>query len=216
MTQTALEGYHFYSRPYPHAPGCTHLDVALRAEPSRQHFDPEKIHFTAVSPAGDIVPMMVTLSTVTGPEPTKVCAGRIVLIDRLDKRVQFLTLGGCLGLTRQDDGLLCRFSSPAPMVELALTRDAPELLAEEIEDILARRRAFWEGRRGEFERRLAAARPETLYQAILAALAEQLDAAGRAHGSFEEDAGRLARFVDEEREALSDSPAGEVRLEDLL
>lgn len=196
MVETDQLGYRLHSKPYPHAPGCTRLDVTLRAAPTGLHFDPEKIHLTVATPSGDVRTMILTQTSGYGPEPLRVCAGRVALVDRLEKRVQFVTLGGHLNVTHEDDHSLCRLSSSAPIIELSLTRDVPEILAEEIEDILAQRRAHWEVRSREFDRRLAAAEPSALYMASLVALQQKLRT--MRHGAFDDDANRLAHFLDAE------------------
>src|SRR5262245_41126297 len=126
-------GYLTHDLAYPHAPGCGVLDVVLRDAPSGQHFDPEKIILAIARPSGDIQHTVITSHSYTGSGPLRVCAGRVVLVDRLDKRVQFLTLGGVLKITHEDGHSLCQLRSGAPIIALALNRKPWEILAEEIE-----------------------------------------------------------------------------------
>lgn len=216
MFQSDLLGYSLHGKPYPHAPGCSQLDAVLRGTPSGRHFDPEKIHLTTANPAGDV--QRVTITTqARGPETMRVCAGRVALEDRMEKRVQFLTLGGSLSIDFQDGVSLCRLSSPAPIFGLSLTRGAPQLLAEEIEEILAHRRARWETHRREFDRRLASVEPGMLYMACLVELQQKFRTIPTR--LLDSDIVRLVYFLDAEIEVLL-SGAGRVvtapALEDIL
>lgn len=216
--QADLLGYNFHVRNGTNAPGCSQLDVTLRPQPTRLHFDPEKIHLTVAAPSGDVQRMTITRGWNSGPEPAHVCAGRIVLEDRLEKRVQFMTLGGSLTSAQEDGGVtLCHLFSPAPIIELARGRDVPEILAEEIEGLLARRRAFWDGRRREFDRRLAEAAPEQLYAACLSTLRRKFGE--MRFTSAEDDAARLSQFIDVEMATLYGSSGRALSvpaLEDIL
>ena len=216
MIPSDILGYSLHGKPYPHAPGCSQLDVALRAEPTGHHFDPERVHLLIATPAGDVQSVTITHQG-RGPETMRVCAGRVALEDRLEKRVQFLTLGGSLAMTFEEGLSLCRLTSPAPIIALSLVRGAPELLSEEIEQVLAHRRARWEVRRREYDRRLAAADPEALYKACLVELQRKFRATPSRQ--LDGDAIRLVSFLDAEIEVLL-AGAGRVvaapSLEDIL
>jgi hypothetical protein len=214
MLATPVLGYDFHPRLYLYAPGCSRLDVALRGKPTHLHFDPEKLHLHGATPAGDVVAMTFGCPWNHDPQTIHVCAGRISLEDRVEKRVEFLTLGGTLAVRSAGDVTLCTVTSPAPMIELSLTRGLEELLAEELEEILARRRAYWERQPGEFERRLAGAEPLTLYAACLIAMTAMFE--HRPHGFLDDPSQELIHFLGIEMKSLEAGGLHAAALEDIL
>jgi hypothetical protein len=196
MQQIGGLGYDLHGRPYDHAPGCSQLDIMLRDMPTRLHYDPERLHLTVIAPPDEIRPLTIGHQWYHTPLTLWVAAGRVRVEDRVEKRVEFLTLGGKLAVLPQPGFTLCSLHSPAPIIALRMERCMTELLADEIEEILARRRAWWDLHDGEFERRLAAAKPAALYMACLIALQEKFRDARL--GSFDDETSHLIRFVDDE------------------
>jgi hypothetical protein len=105
-----------------------------------------------------------------------VCAGHICLEDRLGKQVTAFTFGSELHIDSDEQRTVCRFTSPAPILEHSRQRDSLEvLLGEEAEVLFAERRAAARNQEDGFDRRLAAADPQQLYLACLAALRDKID-----------------------------------------
>jgi len=200
MIELDTLGYNLFPRVRPESPGFPRVDIVFRAKPSGVHFDPEKMHFLAVTPDGDIDPMTIRHPWPPEPAQLQIVAGRVILEDRFEKRVEFFSLGGNLSIFGEETTTLCEFESPVPIIELSLTRSASELLAEEIEGVLAQRRAFWERRPFEFDKRLAAANPLVLYAACLVTLRESF--AKLPHDSFDEPNRHLMHLLENEIDAL--------------
>jgi hypothetical protein len=203
-------GYRFEPVCAADAPCHRKLTVVLRAEANDQHFDAEKLDCFAVNTQGDIDNLVVA-----HPWPFldqyRVAAGRVTIIERgSQNKAQAFTFGSTLHLEQAADRVTALLESPAPV--LALLPENPFLsrVAAQCEALLAERRAAWDmqGKRDEFERRLAKAEPAALYQAILQALAQSL-AAGAVFGGPADK--KLEKLLAAERRA-GEAPA----LEDIL
>jgi hypothetical protein len=164
-------GYYFFPKSYPHAPGYPRLKVNLIDAPTFQHYDPEYLDIRVArnmrpgqSPRVEVLKIYHPW-TLKGEY--KVCAGPVVLTDRVGKEVEVFTFGGDLHIQLQEDHTTCSHESPAPILEIKPGDDIPRILAEEMEIILAERRAAWIPNEDDFERRLARAGPIDLYVACL-------------------------------------------------
>lgn len=96
-----------------------HLLIALRAQPTLRHFDPESIAFYAPAEAG-AAPASIdrsSLGDVPAPSVRPALWGHVHVIDRLPVENRFLTFGGDLRAARVDSGLtVVDLWSPAPIV----------------------------------------------------------------------------------------------------
>lgn len=193
-------GYTLYPPAYPGSPGHPRLDVVLRDRPTGLHFDPEKLSLLVATSEHDIQHITITHPRYAESHQLQAVAGRMVLEDRVNKHVEFFTLGGPLIVSTEQSFTLCTLTSPAPIIELGLLRCVPEMLAEEIDALLARRRAFWEGHPREFDKRLIAAHPLVLYAACLVAFEENLRVAP--HHQMDELTGHFSYFLRDEIEYL--------------
>lgn len=162
-------GYSYYS---PDNTGCpfghTRMEVNLFDRPTGKHFDPEKMRVTIITPDETIDFMMVT-HPWHGWDQYRLGAGRVILTDRLGKVCEGFTFGGELTIVSDDHLVHCLLSSPVPILELVSTHCADMLFVSQLEAQLARRRSHWrkEHHAEEFDRRLAAVDPLTLFVAGL-------------------------------------------------
>ncbi len=168
-------GYYLLPEVHPHFPGYTGLLVAIRAQPTRQHYDPESVRLEWFNSAG--VPEMVTLGLQTPIHRARhVCPGPIVLNDRRDKQENFFSFGGTVESTATANEIVFVIRSSAPL--LWLTRDGDtdtDQLAAEFGRLVAQVRAE-EGERDEvFFRRLGGADPKALYVASSYTLMTEYD-----------------------------------------
>jgi hypothetical protein len=168
-------GYSFLPTAEPQDIGHAQLNVVIRPAPTEQHFDPEVAICTVAVTSGGIMPLRVhqpwILDTLY-----RVCAGHIVLEDRKGKQVTAFTFGGELHVDSDVHRTVCRFTSPAPILEHSRQRDTLEvLLGEEVEILFAERRAAARNQADGFDLRLAAADPLQLYLACLSALRDKID-----------------------------------------
>jgi hypothetical protein len=137
----------FDSWPGP-GPGYLRLLVALRPEPTLEHFDPECLTLTFLD--GQNIPHRtgITRETLIHGK-VRVCPGHVAVSDRVNKRVEFYCYGGTLEVIEVNDveqyRLLC-FESEAPILALhsSLRQGMEDLLADSSEALVARMRAVWE------------------------------------------------------------------------
>lgn len=168
-------GYSFLPAAKPHDIGYAQLNVVIRPAPTGRHYDPEAV-VCAVAVASSGVMMLRVHHPWILDTTYRVCAGHVRLEDRKGKQVTAFMFGGELHVDSDAHHTLCRFTSPAPILEHSRERDTLEvLLGEEVEVLLAERRAAARNNDDDFERRLAAADPLSLYWACLAALRNKID-----------------------------------------
>ncbi len=110
-------GYYPLPKSHPDSPGYSGLLVAIRAAPTGQHYDPEKLCLHLHDIKGF---SRSKTSTWPWPLPSNdhVCPGPVTLHDRHDKRVHFFVFGGSLEVIQEPDILLHVIRSPAPILEL--------------------------------------------------------------------------------------------------
>jgi len=194
-------GYIFSPKRYPHAPGYPRLGVLLRQSPSLKHFDPETVQFTIARRKEHLGILDLFHPWPYGVD-YQVCSGPIILVDRYGKTVEAFSFGGKLRISSGVYITVCLLESPAPILDI--TPSDPTLLSfvEEIQIILAARRADWLPKTEEYERRLIAVDPMTLYMACLQALKNKLEQFP--HKEVDEIL-PLTHFIHEEIEALHES-----------
>lgn len=172
-------GYSFYPPEAPYDFGHAQLKVVIRPEPTGEHYDPESLTCHVAGRSG-LEPLHVH-HPWTLEQTYRVCAGHVTLDDRKGKQVVAFTFGGQLHIDAGPQRTICRLTSPVPILHHSAS-EAPleRRLSEEVEILLAERRAAWRDEE-RFERRLAAADPEQLYWACLTALCEKFDCAPAWH-----------------------------------
>ena len=213
MTETSEHelGYRFCSRRYPHAPGYSRLDIVLRATPTGHHFDPEKVRLAVVS-ADEDIELLSVCHPWLGASRHRALVGYVRLHDRKGKVVKAFTFGGDLQITSEEERTTCVLTSPAPIIELTPASLSPRptmpmMLVEEVESLIAQRRAAWNQERDPamFDKRMMATDPFTLYLACLEALGEKFT---RFAHQVEDDLTRqFTQFVHAEIQALCERGA---------
>jgi hypothetical protein len=163
-------GYVFYPPSHPGDPGHPRLDVFLRQVRTEHHFDVSTVHFSVFSSANLIDRFSVSLHHL-GPFEGKVCPGRIILESFDSKTVDAFTFGGQFQVEMRPDLTLCTIRSEAPILEIVKEETVASMLAQEVEILLASRRAAWAQNPDALAMRLAKIDSITLYHASL----EELD-----------------------------------------
>ena len=206
MSDALPFGYAFEPDCSPDAPAHTHLRVVLRANPTHAHYDPEHVTLPVITRLGEIEPLRV-FHPWPADRGYTAAAGRVIVQDRVGKKVEAFTFGGELTIDTEPDHVLLRLASPAPILALQFPASVSDHLVAAVEGLLAQRRAAHDmaGEPHRLEARLAALDPVTLYQACLRSLANRLHAGYVAVGER-----ALAPFV---HQALR---PGAPALEDLL
>jgi len=168
-------GYQFYPPEHQPCVGHPRLDIILAGKPAQEHFDPEFVVLTAALHVEGITAIKVS-HPWHGSERLHVCAGRVTVTDRTGKDVHAFTFGGTMRLDSSPESTLCVLTSSAPILDLAGLHCRTQELADEIETLIARRRAFWSRQPNKYEQRLASADPVMLYLAGLTAIEAKLEA----------------------------------------
>jgi hypothetical protein len=177
-------GYEFYPFPSAKRVGYARLEVNLLRAPTFEHYDPEEM----------VAPVMFAKDKVVGIERLRIqhpwhgleryraAPGRVVLTDRRGKEVEAFTFGGELEIESSSAHTRCLLTSPVPILNLVNMQDTDGLLAQEVEILLAERRALWLEKPDTFEERLLALEPQELYAACLASLRQKF-----AHYPYQDD-----------------------------
>ena len=161
-------GYYLLPKPHDDSPGYSGLLVAIRKQPTGQHFDPQTIHLCLRDEKG-IARWRAPSWIMPLKEPARrVCPGRVILRDRHDKSVEFFTFGGSLEVTSGPGEFIYALRSPAPILELTAQQEtAPDLLAFETESLIGEMEAKWGRDEEGFHQRLAGLDPLQFYLASL-------------------------------------------------
>jgi hypothetical protein len=142
-TTVARWGYLLLSPSHPASPGSPGLIVTIRSRPTAAHYDPETLCVRLVTPDGLERSVDLTQTTPVAT-PERVVIGKLSLRDRVDKRVDFFSFGATLEQTVAAHETVYALTSPAPILELSdRTDEIPDLLAAEVEALIAGCQALW-------------------------------------------------------------------------
>ncbi|MFQ6100972.1 MAG: hypothetical protein ACE5OS_07015 [Anaerolineae bacterium] len=133
-----MKGWGYYPLPksHPESPGYTGLLVAIRKQPTGEHFDPERLHLRLRDAEGH---SQWQTSSWLQPlqDSDQVCPGPVTLHDRHNKRVHFFTFGGSIEVFSEPDVIVHVLRSPAPILELVERGETiPDQLAAETEVLI--------------------------------------------------------------------------------
>ncbi len=172
------------------APG-PRLLVALRDEPTLEHFDPEEVTYWDVHLGHG---QLVTLTRRTMmPRTLPFSWGRIQVADRIPETNQFLTFGGTLLADAPDEHrTFAAFVSRAPIVRWAGHSQGVDPLVDEIGAFFARLMVPIDFQ-PEAETHIAQADPETLYAVFLHDAAHRFRPGGHLRDEYPDVAARLSR-----------------------
>jgi hypothetical protein len=170
-------GYAFEPDCSPDAPAHSRLRVVLRAHPTHAHYDPEHVTLPIITRLREIEPLRV-FHPWPADRAYTATLGRVILQDRVGKRVEAFTFGGSVTIDSEPEYVVLRLESPAPILALQFPASVSDHLVAAIEGLLAQRRAAHDmaGEPHQLEARLAELAPAVLYQACLRSLANQLHA----------------------------------------
>lgn len=138
-------GYDLLEPLHPGSPGGRLLLVAMRRKPTAAHYDPEGLTLSLADERGALGP--VTLHRdARFARPSQVCPGRISIIDRVGKKLDFYSFGGICTVVRATDPesfTLFIVESRAPILALnsLLGHRVEDQLVDSTEALFARLRA---------------------------------------------------------------------------
>jgi hypothetical protein len=154
----------------PDRSGPAFLLVALRAQPTLHHYDPERIEYW-VTERGRGVRAALTRATPM-PVDRPFSWGMIRLVDRLAVTNEYLTFGGRLSAAEVDGATIAAFTSPAPMLRRGGHSQVWDEGTDELGAFFARLVAAVDTHPG-LEARLATVDPLVRYAVFLADVVER-------------------------------------------
>lgn len=148
--------------------GGRSLGINLFDKPTLQHFDPKEAILPALDQDGKIESLLIAHPWRLKTEYT-VVAGFVEIIDRKKVKVEAFTFGGTLEIRNEQGKTSCLLQSPAPILNIqhASTTQTGCSLAEEVQDLLAVRRAANLGSDEDFEEKLISIQPISLFISAL-------------------------------------------------
>jgi len=158
--------YHYPRLDQPSDNFC--LDIYMRSAPTEQHFDVRHSRFFVVT-------QLNTIERLTVRHPWnfdlafQVCAGLVEMEDWKGKKEEAFTFGGRLTIDSQEMVTICSLASSAPILEISGATHLHALFIEEIEILLAKRKAAYLSLH-EYEAHLIKTNPLMLYRACLEAV----------------------------------------------
>jgi hypothetical protein len=150
----------------PDRPGPAFLLVAIRAEPTLRHYDPELAEYWITGDHGYGVRETITYASRL-PREAQFSWGRISVIDRKGVANRYLSFGGTLHAERIGGEVICVFESPAPLLRRGGHSQGWDTGAHSVGGFFGRFRAA-AGYQHEFEELAAATDPVTRYAAFVA------------------------------------------------
>jgi hypothetical protein len=200
---------HYYSA------GYNKLDVFIREAPTDRHYDPESMRLQLRDDDGFASWTTLELGSAF-KDSRHVCPGRVILHDRMDKRVQFFSFGGSLEADTELGGVVYSLRSSAPVFGLHQpTPGVTDQFVFETEEMIGKLKAEWVVDDAGFDQRLAQVDPLQFYLASLFSILVHLKDTPVLQHSF---AGLYA-MLSRERAWLRETghwPLSPPRLEELL
>jgi hypothetical protein len=194
----------------PDRPAGANLIVALREEPTRHHFDPERMEYWS-SEHGRGVRRWLDRDA---DEPTHPVAwGTVTLVDRLSVSNAFFTFGGTIRIADTDPTTrVAVLGSRAPLMRAGGHSQEKDVRADEVGAFFARLRAVV-GADVALEGRVLEAPPLVLYAALIAMVRDTIEehrSLGEARPGY--DAWSLEEIHRLETDAPDDLAAGRTLL----
>ncbi len=156
----------------PDRPAGANLIVALRATPTKHHFDPERVEYWS-SELGRGVRRQIDRSS--DPPEHPVAWGTVIVFDRLGVSNAFFIFGGALRVADPDpETRVVVIGSPAPVMRCGGHSQGKDVRADEVGAFFGRLRAAV-GADVEVEARVLAAPPLVLYAALITHVRARID-----------------------------------------
>jgi hypothetical protein len=165
-------GFELVHGDQPDRPAGANLIVALRAEPTHHHFDPEAVDYWS-SEHGRGVRRRIERDSE--PPEHLVAWGTVTVTDRLGVTNTFLTFGGTIRSAATDATTqVVVVGSPAPIMRAGGHSQSKDVRADEVGAFFARLRAAV-GASMSLEGRVLRAPPVALYAALIASVRDAIE-----------------------------------------
>jgi hypothetical protein len=215
---TEFPGYRILPSPHLPVPGYGTLEIYISARPVERFFDTQRAVFP-LTEGGLFRKLIINHPWINDGvrNPCHICAGRFYLYERDGDEQSGFSLGGELEISQDDDWVICRLTSPAPILDLSPEPYSGESwLAEKFEGLLARRWATYGDDDTLFASRLETVDPFDLFIACLSTMQNEyrnMPAASRS--SIQEQYNTVNHWV-HLLEVAGEWPSMQPPLEDLL
>lgn len=165
-------GYLFHHPEVGHAQDNYQLDIYLSAESTEQHFDVLRATFPIRSPRNTVTNLKV-LHPWKFEEIARVCPGPVIMEDRKSKKEEAFSFGGQLTINLKGSITTCSLVSTAPILHISGGGKIEELFVEEVEILLAEKRAEFADRKSDHDL-FCRVDPLELYIACLAGMKQKI------------------------------------------
>lgn len=196
-------------------PGAYRLDININEVPSGKHFDPFVVYLP-VKDNQNRVERLAIRHPWTFEKTYQACMGLVEMVDGKGGKEEAYTFGGSLVIDTQGTRTTCVLESPAPILEISAANPTRMMFIEEIEILIAQRKAALLKESRDYEVHLVNADPLDLYMACVKALVNKFE-----NFSHKEDP-NLLKFInllhDEEKRLKDESYAFDLTpdLEEIL
>lgn len=158
-------GYVYHFPELDHPTDKFRLEINISTIPTEEHFDVLRVYVWAVNSQGYLERIKIA-HPWEFDETIKVCAGVVILEDRKGKKEEAFTFGGRLEIETKSKQTACSLVSSAPILEISGVSRLHRLFTEELEILLAKRKAALPDQQA-YEKLLCGTDPLELYQACL-------------------------------------------------
>jgi len=164
-------GYVFHYPRLDHPVDKFRLDIFITEVATKQHFDVLRAYFSIRGPRGNVEQIKITHPWIYAYEYS-ICAGVVILEDRMGKKEEAFTFGGQLTVDVKNKMTACSLVSSAPILDISSSTLLNALFIEELEVLFAEHRC--ESRdEVSFDLELCKADPLILYTACLKELIQK-------------------------------------------
>lgn len=123
------------------SPGFGGLLIAIREQPTHLHYDPESVELRIAEQGGAVWTMLRLSTPIHGTRQVR--AGRVIVTDRLGKRVDFYTFGATLKASYGESEVIFSLNSQAPVLQVDEGFDGTSCeLATEAEMVIGKLQAI--------------------------------------------------------------------------
>jgi hypothetical protein len=208
-------GYWFSPPESKGAPDGNRLEIILLESPGGEYFTPRSVHLSVKSRQAFPEKLKINHPWSFG-KTYQLLPGIIEIIAADGEKVEAFTLGGGLEIKTQDTLTACILTSTAPILEITSNGTVEDLFIEELEIILAERKAALLNESLDYDARIINIPPLELYVAMLNDLIDKFD---QSHHKEDPQLLELIHFLHAEKRRLQDEgllPLSTPSLEELL
>ena len=163
-------GYQFIPFKHRDSIGFKDLVINITEKQTGEHFDPVHVSLPATFNGNKTYEHLTVFHPFTAASDLQLAPGIITMKDRKGKKEEAFSFGGTAYIDVQPGCTTCCLISTAPILFSNHSNRSIQCLMEEIQILLAERRASWIRDEEAFERKMMACDPLILYTAILSSI----------------------------------------------